>query len=251
MATTRKTAIAPAASTAIANIRASLAAEVEHIADQIGKPGGNKIKTTDKVFTLPDGSQDEGPLSLVIVDFVSRNKYYTGRYDPNTLEPPVCFAVGKSLRDLKPSAQSSEPQAASCAECPLNQFGSEGKGKACKNSRYLTVLPPDTTDPAADLMTLEVSPTGVSKFDAMVGTVAKLYGVPPVGVSLDVSFDQTKTYPSLVFSNPQPLTDDLIVAFASRRPEADMILMAEPDMAPAMPPPAPRGRSPRVIRKAV
>lgn len=226
--------------TALADIRAQLAAEVANIQEQIGKPSGNKIKIKDKTFGFPDGSLDEGPISLTIIDFVSRNKFYTGKFDPKNPAPPECFAVGKNLKDMKPSANSPQPQASNCAECPNNQFGSDGRGKACKNTRFLAVLPPDVTDPSAELMTLEVSPTGIQRFDAMVNSVAKLYRKALIEVSIDVGFDERHDYDTLVFSNPQELTDEVVAAHFARRAEAEAILTAEPDFATAPAKPAAR-----------
>lgn len=231
------TRIAKPAVTALADIKAKLSAEVENIQDQISKPSGNRIRTKGKVFTFPDGGVDEGPISLVVVDFVTRNKYYIGKYDENNPTPPECFAVGKTIKDLKPSPNSPDIQAKSCAECPLNQFGSDGKGKACKNTRMLAVLPPDEVSPTAELMTLEVSPTALKNFDAMANTVKKLYGMPLIGAVIDVEFNPTVDYPSLLFKNPEENRN--VEAHYNRREDAEVLLFSEPDFAPPTAPVAP------------
>ena len=246
--TTTATANVPAKAgvTALADIRAQLAAEVAHLKDQIGKPSGSKIRLKDKTFSFPDGTLDGGPITLAIVDFVSRNHYYVGKYDPKSPALPVCFAVGKNLKDMKPSPNSPEPQASSCADCPNNQFGSDGRGKACKNTRYLAVLPPDNTDATTELMTLEVSPTGIKKFDALIATLAN-QNRNPMEVSVDVAFDERYEYDTLTFNNTQELPEEVIIANFGRRAEAESILTVEPDFAPA---PAKQAPARRPTRRA-
>ena len=242
MAIRKTTAVAKPNPTSLANIRSQLQAEVQNLKEQIGKPSGNKIKLKDKTFVFPDGSVDEGPINVVVIDFVSRNKFYATKYNPNDPSPPDCFAVSRKISEMKPSPDSPSPQAASCAECPLNQFGSDGKGKACKNTRFLAVIPPDEVSPTAELMTIEVSPTAVKNFDATVSTVEKLYGLPPIGVSLDVSFNPNEDYSTLIFSNPQENSN--LEAHFARRADAETILMAEPDFTQAAAPaPAPKSRA--------
>lgn len=243
MAARKKTAVAKRGSTDVANIQAQMAQEVAGITDQINQGGGSKIKTTDKQFTFPDGTVEDGPIQVVIVDFVSTNSLYEGAYDPNNPEPPICFAVGKNIKEMKPSANSPEPQAESCAECPMNQFGSDGNGKACKNRRRLALLGPDDVSAEDELMIIEVSPTGLKRFDGYVGTVAKMHQIPPIGVVTEVGFNPDLSYPTLTFSF-DALNENIGEHF-ERRSEAEMLLMAEPDFsgAAAEAKPAKRGRS--------
>jgi hypothetical protein len=224
------------AGTALAEIQKELALEAANIAQQISSlGGGNKIKTKDKVFTFPDGTTSPGPLDVVIVDFVSRNNFYEGRYDPNNPAGPICFAIGKNVKDMAPSPNAPEPQADDCASCPMNQFGSDGNGKACKNTRLMAVLAPDSTDPQAELMTLEASPTALKNFDAYVATVAAMHGVPPVGVITSVAFHPEKTYPTLVFGNPR--RNENVNLHFGRRAEAGVLLSREPDASATPEPP--------------
>ena len=230
-------AVATRKNSAVSNIKDQLAQEVAGIQDSIGSASGNRIKTSDKMFTFPDGTTDQGPISLVVVDFVSYNALYEGKYDAKNPQPPICFAIGKSIKDMAPSPNAPEPQASSCAECPMNQFGSDGDGKACKNARRLAVLGPDDVDPEADLMTLDVSPTALKRFDGYVSTVARLHEVPPIGVVTDVGFDPNSTYSSLTFGNPAP--NENLEAHFARRAEAEALLTTEPDVSSASTPAKP------------
>ena len=152
MATAKKTpstavAVKKPVSSAVVSIQEQLKAQVAAMAGKIAPPSGINIRITqDKKFQLPDGSKVEGPLDLVIVDFVSRNTFYEGTYDPNNITPPACFAIHPEPKQMAPSENSPIKQSDDCASCPMNQFGSSGKGKACKNGRMLAVLPPDADD---------------------------------------------------------------------------------------------------------
>lgn len=243
---TKKSAAASASTTvaivkknagAVVDIRAKLAAEIADMASRVGAPGGDAIKVTqDKKFEFPDGTKHNGPIKLVIVDFVSANSFYDGPYDKDNISPPACFSIGTNPTQLVPSENSPLKQSNGCAACPMNQFGSAGAGKACKNGRVLAVLPPGA-DADTPLWILKVSPTALKAYDAYVTGVARQFQLPPVGVITEVSFDDNVTYASLRFGNPEP-NDNLEVCFA-RKEEAMARLMTEPDVSQfeAAPPP--------------
>lgn len=213
---------------ALVDIRARMAQEIADMASRVGAPGGDAIKVTqDKKFEFPDGTKHAGPIKLVIVDFVSANAFYEGAYDPNNISPPACFAIGTNPTQLIPSDNSPVKQATACSSCPMNQFGSAGNGKACKNSRVLAVLPPGA-NADTPLWILKVSPTALKAFDAYVTSIARSFQLPPVGVVTEVSFDESVTYASLRFGNPEP-NEDLEACFA-RKDEAMARLMTEPDV---------------------
>lgn len=250
-AASKSTAVAKRANTSVANIQEMLKAQAAAMANRIAPPTGNKIKVTqDKKFMLPDGSRSEGPLDLVVVDFVSRNEYYEGSYDPNNIVSPVCFAIGPEPKSLAPSANSPDKQCDDCASCPMNQFGSAGKGKACKNSRLLAVLQPDAEEDTP-IWLLQVSPTALKAFDGFVGNVNRAFGMPPISVVVEVGFNDGETFPSLTFSNPRP-NENLAVHFA-RQAEASELLAVEPDVnrQPAVPAAPARGARPVARKPAV
>jgi len=230
MATRRKKtpgkAMAARKGTNVVNIDQQLSQEAEGIMDTIGTPATNSISVKDKMFSFPDGTVDPGPIQIVIVDYLSKNMFYQGKWDPKNPQPPVCFAIGTKPKELIPSANSPEAQCSDCASCALNQFGSDGDGKACKNTRFLAVLPADA-EADTPIMTLSVSPTAIKNFDAYVATIAKLFQAPPLKVITEVSFHPEKTHAQLVFGNPQP-NPDYATHFA-RREEARVLLNTEPD----------------------
>lgn len=235
MATTKK---ASATSTAVAvkkpssanivSIKEALQAQAAAMGERVAPAGGSAIRVTqDKQFLLPDGTKTPGPLELVIVDFIAKNSFYEGAFDPKAITPPACFAIGQNPLKLVPSANSPLGQSAECNACPNNQFGSNGSGKACKNSRVLAVLPPDA-DENTPLWTLATSATANKGFDGFVSSVARVFQMPPVGVIATVSFDPNETYAKLVFSDPQP--NAKVTEHFGRQEEAKAMLTVEPDV---------------------
>lgn len=220
------TEVAVKKSTAIVDIQAQLRAQAEAAAAKIAPATGNKIRYSKGKFILPDGSE-AAELELVIVDFVSQNLYYESGYDKDNIVPPNCFAIHPEPKGMVPSANSPDKQCDDCGSCPMNQFGSAGAGKACKNTRLLAVLPPDA-DEDTPVWLLSVPPTAIKGFDSYVGSVLRTFQMPPVAVVTTVSLDKNEDYYKPLFSNAVP-NDNLDVHFG-RRDEATELLMVEPDV---------------------
>ena len=212
----------------VVSIQDALRAQAAAVAEKTAPPGGNAIRVTqDKQFILPDGTKTPGPLQLVVVDFSSKNAFYERAFDPKAIAPPACFAIGSNPLKLVPSDNAPLKQAADCASCPMNAFGSDGDGKACKNTRVLAVLPPDA-DENTPMWILSTSATANKGFDGFVTSVARVFQMPPVGVITTVGFDSNVTYAKLVFSDPQP--NPHVDIHFGRQEEAKAMLSVEPDV---------------------
>src|SRR4249920_549399 len=133
-----------------AEIQEQMAAQMAADLARLGASGGkDAIRVTqDKKFQFPDDTQVEGPLDLIVVDFVYRNEYYLGAFNRKELTAPACFAVADNQMSLVPSDNSPKKQAEKCTGCQWDKYGSSpnGDGKACKNTVYMAVLPPDATE---------------------------------------------------------------------------------------------------------
>jgi hypothetical protein len=226
-ATSTSTAVAKKPSGAVISIQEMLKAQAASMNERVQPAGGNRIRANKGKFVLPDGTETDKPLELVIVDFVVTHKFYEDKYDPKNIVPPACFAIGSNPNQMVPSNNAPNKQCDTCRGCPMNEFGSDGNGKACKNGRLLAVLPPDATE-STPLWLLEVSPTAIKGFDGYVGSVARLYQMPPVGVVTTVQLDPNVEYAKLTFSDPQP-NENLELCF-SRQEEAKALLQTEPDV---------------------
>jgi len=189
-------------STSLASIKAEMKKELENLGGSVAPPTGSKISLDGKVFTLPDGTSNQGPLSAIILDHRVYNTYYEGAYNKNDIKPPVCFTISKTIEGVTPSKNAPKPQGENCKDCEKNQWGTNpagGKGKACKNQIRLAVVQPGADPATAEPMTLIVSPTGLSSFGNFIRELQSM-GKLPTEVIANISFNAQTTYPQLVFS---------------------------------------------------
>jgi hypothetical protein len=219
------------------NYAEQLANEVSNIQARISAPSGDRIRMNGSAgFVLPDGTEAE-TIDGVIVDFVSSNLLFEGAFDAKNPQPPGCFAVGPEPTTLIPSNNSPNKQAETCAVCSNNQFGSNGKGKACKNTRLLAIKALDSDDIAI----LSVPPTSIKAFDSYVSTLASKHRLPPVGVLTRISLDRSVTYAAPRFDVVKPLGEDELPAVMEARKPARERLVVEPDFSQYVPPAPARG----------
>lgn len=219
----------------VVSIAEQLKAQAAAMGERTAPPGGNKIRVTqDKKFILPNGQTTAGPIDVCIVDFRAIHNFWEEKFDPKNIKPVACFAIATNPKGMVPSnnAPLKQDDGKGCDTCPMNAFGSEGTGKACKEGRRLALLPASDdgldVDHEADLWTIDVSPTAIKGFDSYVQGVARTFGQPPVAFLTEVAFDESQTYAKLVFSNPRPVVS--IGDALARQAEAKEILEVEPDV---------------------
>jgi hypothetical protein len=110
--------------------------------------GGSTISVKNGIMSLADQPIPGNQFAAVILDSVRLNTFYTQAYNPASIDPPVCYAIGRNDADLSPHPDMAQdlnyfkPQADRCSGCPHNEFGSgrTGTGKACTNRRRLVML---------------------------------------------------------------------------------------------------------------
>jgi len=190
----------PSTKKSVVNIQDELKKELTGLKDRVEPPSGYMISTKGKVFNLPNGSSSDGPLTCVVLDWATANTYFEGIYNPKDIKPPVCFAIADEPAKAAPSDKAPKKQAELCADCPKNEWGSDpqgGKGKACKNTRRLLIVPIDATEKTPPWI-ISVSPTGLKYFDKYVNTLADM-GTHPIEVTTDISFEASDAFPSLRF----------------------------------------------------
>jgi hypothetical protein len=217
--------------TAIAKMREQLRQELAGLNKRISPPSGNNISTKGKVFSMPDGSTNPGPMAAVILDWRAVNQYYNGVYDPAKPVSPVCWAIHSEPDQQAPSAACPDQKAETCTECAMNKFGSAptGKGKACKNTRRLAIVPADATVDTIPMI-LTVSPTGIKNFESYVNQLgAGENGQMPIEVATHIGFKPDAAYPTLVFGKPVSLTDEQLAVMLKLREVAQASLDREPE----------------------
>lgn len=225
------------AGTAMTNLKEQIAQQAAQMTQTVGSSAGKRIKVTQgKKFVSPDGEESSGPIYVVILDHNSQNHYFPNPFDRDNPEPPTCFAlsepasVGGRIDSMKPSSNSPERQAEDCNSCPMNQFGTDqrGRGKACKNMRVLAVMAAEEEDPEeAEISLLNVSPSALKRYDNYVKTLASK-GAIPITVITELSFDPNEDYPTLYFKASEP--NPHLETHWARLSEAQTLLREEPDL---------------------
>lgn len=218
--------------TDITLLEQQLAAEAALIKTQIQTSGAPRI-TIDRGghFTGPDGLDLGAEIRGAVVDFVYMNRFYTSTYDPNNPAPPVCFAIApvEDYKNMAPHALAPEPQHEECATCPYNQWGSRGKGKACKNTYELAfVLEEDLETETPKLYQISVPPTGMKSFSAFANLCARVLNAPPIKALVTVRAVPQGTYTTMAFADPD--NNPGFAKLLALREEARAMLMTTPDL---------------------
>ena len=154
----------------------------------------------DERTLVTKGEDGEPAASLeAVILSVNPNKskvFYDSGYEEGSVAKPTCY----SNDGLAPASDSESPQAAKCAVCPHNQWGSRitdngGKGKACSDSMRLAVAAPDQLN---DPMLLRV-PAASLKTLGLYGAQLAKRGVEPLHVVTKIGFDYNVAHPALTF----------------------------------------------------
>jgi len=190
-----------------------------------------RIQSDGKEYTTPDGAKGQ-ELDVVIIDFAMYNAYYDRPYVANDPKPAACVAIAQRKSDLLPIEESPVPQNDDCKSCPQNQWKSAGggsKGKACKNTRLLAVVP--VADIAeADIWLFSVPPSSTSKYDDYVQDLATEESLSPLFVHTTIKQDKKLTYSAPRFESQQALGKDDVAKAIGRMQEAKNLIMAKPDL---------------------
>ncbi len=114
-------------------------------ASRVAGGGWPFIGTRSGVFRYQDELL-ESPFEAIVMGGIHENTYFSEAYDAENPQAPSCFAVGKiggREDDLAPPADLEAKQHPTCLGCWANEFGTAdtGKGKACKNTIRLALLP--------------------------------------------------------------------------------------------------------------
>lgn len=235
---------------------AAIAAKME---ENVG--GGNFFSTKGGVLTYNDAPFPNNEMAVVILDSVLENVFYEGDYNPDSPASPLCYAFGRDEATLAPHSKVIElhtEQAPSCAECPMNVFGSadKGRGKACKNGRRLGLISAGTFDKNGRFEMIEdpehfekaaaafykLSVTSVKGYAAYVKQLAAVLKRPPYGV-----FTKIKVVPDpknqfvTTFEALGAIPNELLPAIKARHDEIAATIdfpysTIDPDAAPAAKP---------------
>jgi len=231
-------AVAPRKTTALAETYdwrkevAAYAAKTVKMEESV--QAGNRISTKGGVLTYKQTPLKDNELHGIILCALIENAYYPGKYNPDAPTAPVCFAFSEDGEEMAPHEKSHEPQHETCHGCPHNEFGSAdtGRGKACKNSRRLAILPlqaPFTVKDVeeAEIATIGVPVMSVKGYSLYVKDLAIKSNLPSWAWQSRLwCTPDAKSQYRLCFesSDRKPLPDKLYNAILARVKEAERIL---------------------------
>lgn len=220
----------------VTNWQEKLAADAKQIAAQ-ERPAASRISLKGGIMTYMNQPVRGNSLEVIILGGIVEHAYYPGRYDPNKIEAPDCFAfgTGEEGEDMAPHEKSYKPQATTCAECPLFQWGSDAnspskKGKACKERRKLVFMPADAIKEGsniakAELATVDTPVTSVAVWKNYVNYLSNTEARPPWAVVTKLSLvPDPRTQIKLVFEHLFNIGDSSLGALHSRIPAAVELL---------------------------
>ncbi len=178
------------------------------LTSHVGNGGFPVLSIKGKVFTLVkqderkiitrelDGEQVPAAALEVVIVAANPNLskvWYKGGYEDGSNGKPDCF----SNDGIKPDDSVETPQAKKCATCAKNVWGSgsNGKGKACGDSRRVAISSPDQIN---EPMLLRV-PAASLKPLAEYGKKLDNRGASFDGVVTKIKFDMEEATPKLVF----------------------------------------------------
>jgi hypothetical protein len=133
----------------------SLATKLEAIAAQTPKVTSAGERATLEGGKISIGGKQVPELDVVIIAAVQERTYYPDAYVAGQVTPPTCYSYGE-----KPHLDALAPQSETCAECPMNQWGSNGRGKACKERIKIAFTPVG----GGPLVTLRAPVTSTANF---------------------------------------------------------------------------------------
>lgn len=206
------------------------------------KPQGNWVSFKSGVLQIGGIAVKGNKVPVIVIHSLFENQWYKNRYDPNNVQPPHCFAFAEKDEDLKPHPDSAEPQAASCAECPKNAWGSDpdgGKGKACKNVRRLAMISPNDLGNVAkaEVALAKLPVTSVKNWSSYANQIANVLKIPPLAVITEMSVEpDAKTQFQVNFSLVDKIEDgEQIKALLGKRRDTTPLIFAPYDKPSAAP----------------
>lgn len=207
----------------IVNISEQMARDAQKYKEQEKIGEGRAITTRAGVFKIGAGDDAQevpgNKLLAIVLDAVWANVYYDTKFDADNVQPPRCYAYGRSEDEMFPHLESMKedmsyfmPQhfvngeVKGCVGCPMAEWGSaeRGRGKACSNRRKLALLPAGLYEKPgrdwegqlydapshfqhADIYTLNLPVTSVRNWSKMVQWLSATHNRPPYGAIVEIS----------------------------------------------------------------
>ena len=211
--------------------------------------GGQYFSIAGGILSFNDQPMPDNQMAVVVVDAVLENAYYDQPYDPKgDAVPPSCYALARDEADLAPHERVVKAKTAEhdvCKGCPQNEYGTArvGRGKACKNTRRLALLPAGrflkdgTFEPIEDpdhyagapLGILRIPVTSIVPYANWVRQVEQVMHRPPLGVFCKVAcIKDPERQVALTFETLAKVPDELLGALFQRADNDTEGLLMQP-----------------------
>ena len=143
-------------------------------------PNTQAFSTRAGVLSYNGQAMPDNQVDVVIMAASFVNAMFINKFDPNNIVSPLCFAMSENGEDMAPHENSLKPQNDTCEGCEQAEWGSDpnspsGRGKMCKETRKLAVMPAEAMADGiekAPVATLNVPVTSVENWGGYVHLLA-------------------------------------------------------------------------------
>ena len=196
MTTKNETAVSIKGEVSLTNLDDILNQEVQTALENIDpRPPRIKISREAQAFLLPDGTTEKTLTGTIMYHHKAR-----GYWEVEGQQLPTC----SSMDGLTGLDENGEQH--SCATCPFNAWGSgkDGRGKACKEMRWIYVLQEGEIIPSR----ISLPPTSLGQFDAFVTALAQRK-IAPIMKMVRIGLEKTERhgFTYSVLGQPEVLGD--------------------------------------------
>lgn len=181
----------------LVTITGELAEAIAEEMDGLGSIPFEKVKIPSGgglAFELPGEDEDTPEMATelvgVILDHHPVNAYWEEKYSGGN-EQPDC-----SSYDGKQGVERETGEIHDCANCPHNQFGSDGAGKACKNIHRCYILQEGSPVP----LILALPPTSLKYLRDFIGKKVLLKGMRCWNVVTKITLKKEKSTDGINYS---------------------------------------------------
>lgn len=170
------------------------------------RPAVSKLSTAQGILRYGGEPVVQNSMDVVILYASYRNVWYSGAYNRENIKNPDCFSLSETDEGMVPDPVVVNPPNPTCMGCPKNAWrsdvksdGSIGKGKACKESRRMVMMPAAAAleggvlgVQSAELAILDLPVTSAKNYGAFVNAVAATAGVPPYAAIANIKVQPSK-----------------------------------------------------------
>lgn len=194
--------------------------------------GGNFLSFRNGILSL-GGQTLPSPMPVVILDYGYERSYYSKPFQADVQAVPDCY----SYDGVGPHPEAKTPQSDTCKGCRFDEFGSAGKGKACKEGVRLVLMHADSLASAEAVATGAIVQARLSvlnsktfrSFASMMEARGQVLWQDVI--SMHVQPDPKSQYAVSWHPEGVAIEDDVLDALSARVAEAEAMLEAPyPDL---------------------